>query len=554
MNAPVSYLNKDESEKFYAAGHWRDETFYTLIARHAARSPDRFAVRETSLRLSYAQFLDRVDALADELVRQGLQSGDSVVTWIPNRIELLVIHIACSRGGYVFCPSPDRNHTVADVTKLLQRVQAKAFFYQPRFGADADKTDIVTALKNVSSLHSVFKVEAVDGDRGVPFAGMKALDASSRNPAWIDNDPDKVRYLSFTSGSTGIPKGVMHSDNTLIAIQRAMAIDWRFDSSTVTYALSPISHGLGISGWLSSLLVGGEFVLNDLPRGASIVGRMIETEANYLVGVPTHAIDVLNELRSRGSAAGLEKLKCFRVSGAATPRAVIQEMLEFGIPLQSGYGMTENCAHQYTRPQDPPEKIMNTCGKVCAGYEVQIFDADNPDTPVKPGDIGQVGGKGASLMLGYFEDEAASKACLNSGNWFMTGDLGHHDDNGYLHITGRMKDMIIRGGHNINPGRIEDFVMQHEAIERVAVFSIPDERLGERICLAVMFRPGKVASAAEILKQIAKAGLSRYEMPEYFIALPEIPVMPNGKVRKLDIMQRVRNGEITPKPVTENGG
>jgi acyl-CoA synthetase len=156
-------------------------------------------------------------------------------------------------------------------------------------------------------------------------------------------------------------------------------------------------------------------------------------------------------------------------------------------------------------------------------------------------------------MLGYFGDQAATESSFNSDGWFMTGDLGRHDEQGYLHITGRMKDMIIRGGHNINPGRIEDFVMQHEAIERAAVFPISDERLGERICLAVMFRQGKSATPGQILDFIDAAGLTRYEIPEYFVALSEFPIMSNGKIRKPDLVARVRSGEIVPQSVRWQG-
>ena len=553
MSAPILYLGDLAArERHYAGGFWRPETYYALAASHAKAAPDSYAVRHKSLRLTYRQFLDRIDALADELASLGVRAGERVVTWIPNRMECAVVHLACSRGGYVYCPSPDRNHTVADVVALLNRVHATAFFYQRGFGADADKADIAKELDKVSSLRCTFAIDPPGALPSMPFAELRPVDAAKRDPAWIDNDPDRVRYLSFTSGSTGVPKGVMHSDNTLIAMPRALGKDWGFSANTVTYSMSPISHGLGISGWLTSLSVGGEFVLHDLPRDASLIDSMIETGANYLVGVPTHAIDLLNELRAPG-AKRLDKVQCFRISGAATPGPVIEGLLHHGIPVQSGYGMTENCAHQYTRPGDSARQIIETCGKVGDGYEVRIFAINDADKLAKPGEVGQVGGKGASLMLGYFADQAATEASFNSDGWFMTGDLGRHDEQGYLHITGRMKDVIIRGGHNINPGRIEDFAMRHGAIERAAVFPIADERLGERICLAVMFRPGQNASAEQILQRMEGAGLTRYEMPEYFISLPEIPVMTNGKIRKPDLIKRVKAGEIVPEPVRRQG-
>jgi acyl-CoA synthetase (AMP-forming)/AMP-acid ligase II len=262
--------------------------------------------------------------------------------------------------------------------------------------------------------------------------------------------------------------------------------------------------------------------------------------------VPTHAIDLVEELRHRG-ADRLKPLRCFRISGAAASGSVIEELLRFEIKPQSGYGMTENCAHQYTRPGDGPRRIIETCGKACAGYEVRIFDVDDADRPASPGEIGEIGGRGASLMLGYFDDQATTEDCFKADGWFMTGDLGWLDEEGYLRITGRKKEVIIRGGHDINPARIEDLAMRHPMIERAAAIPVAD-------CLAVMFRPGRAASADQILNHLSAASLSKYETPEFYVALAEIPRMPNGKIQRLDLVQRLHSGQIVPQSVRQPGG
>jgi acyl-CoA synthetase (AMP-forming)/AMP-acid ligase II len=543
----LSLLSAEALRRNYAAGYWRDETIYALALSHAVQAPDRFAVRDRFRHVTYRELVDRADALAADLVSHGVRPGARVLLWLPSRIETAVVQLACSRQGYVFCPSPDRSHTVADVVDLLGRTRCAAFFYQPGFGADASRVDIAVELAKLPSLRQIHRAEPLAPGTAAPFADLQAA-SGKRAGMSINRDPDRVSYLAFTSGSTGAPKGVMHSDNTLLAALRMLAADWRFGTQTVTYSLSPFSHNLGAGAWLTSLIVGGEFVVHDLPRDAGLIDRLVETGATYLVGVPTHAIDLVEELRRRG-AGGLEGLKCFRISGAATPGPVIKELLRFAIPPQSGYGMTENCAHQYTRPHDCPERIIETCGKACAGYEVRVFDPDDADLPAKPGTIGQIGGRGASLMLGYFGDQTSTESCFNADGWFMTGDLGRLDDDGYLRITGRKKEVIIRGGHNINPSRIEDLVMRHPTIERAAAIPLADERLGERICLAVMFRPGQTASPQQILDHLDATGLSQYEMPEFYVVLAEIPLMPNGKIQKLDLAQRLHSGQIVPQPV-----
>ncbi len=223
--------------------------------------------------------------------------------------------------------------------------------------------------------------------------------------------------------------------------------------------------------------------------------------------------------------------------------------MPFGIVPQSGYGMTETNGHQYTMPGDDADLIAGSCGKACPGYEIRIFDEENPTQELPRGEIGLLAGRGASLMLGYYDDQAATESSFNADGWFMTGDLGWMDEAGYLRLTGRKKEVIIRGGHNINPARIEELAMKHAGIERAAALPIPDDRLGEKVCLAVMFKTAGGATAEEMLVHLADAGLSRYDMPEFWLELPDIPLMANGKIQKLDIARWIRDGSVTPVPI-----
>ena len=152
-------------------------------------------------------------------------------------------------------------------------------------------------------------------------------------------------------------------------------------------------------------------------------------------------------------------------------------------------------------------------------------------------------------MLGYFDDQAATEDAFNKGGWFMTGDLGSLDENGYLRITGRSKDIIIRGGHNIHPARVEELATRHPAVQRAAAVPVKDARLGEKVCLAVVFHPGKDITPPELLSHLDAAGLSKYDMPEYFLRLDEIPLTPNGKMLKRAIVDWIKDGRVTPLPI-----
>ncbi len=231
------------------------------------------------------------------------------------------------------------------------------------------------------------------------------------------------------------------------------------------------------------------------------------------------------------------------------PRDVIAALIAHGVMPQSGYGMTETCSHQYTLPTDERGPRHRDLRPRLPGLRAPHLRQDNPDVELPAGEIGQIGGRGASLMLGYFDDQAATEDSFNADGWFMTGDLGSLDADGYLRITGRKKDVIIRGGHNIYPARIEDLAMRHPAIERAAAVPVKDERLGEKVCLAVVWRDGAAADAEQVLAHLDAQGLSRYDMPEFLLDLEQIPLTASGKILKRDIVDWIEEGRATPKPV-----
>jgi acyl-CoA synthetase len=297
-----------------------------------------------------------------------------------------------------------------------------------------------------------------------------------------------------------------------------------------------------------ALAVGGELVVHDLPRGASTLDRIVEVGATFIVGVPTHAMDLLTEMKVRKMASP-GRVRGFRISGASAPREVIAQLIEMGVMPQSGYGMTEAGSHHYTRMDDSADRVVQTSGRACDGYEVKIFSQDDANREVEIGEIGQIGGRGASLMIGYFDDQYANDDAFNAEGWFMTGDIGRLDKDGYLQITGRKKDLIIRGGHNIYPARIENLAIQHPEISRAAALPVPDQRLGEKVCLAVMLKPGSLLTSEDVLDHLDRSGLSRYDMPEYYLPLNAIPLTASGKILKRDIASQVAEGKLTPVPV-----
>lgn len=543
-NTLLTLFSAERWKEHYGTGSWRDETFYAIVKRHAQRTPDRVAIRTAHQDLTYATLLAHADSFASDLAAKGVTPGQRIAVWLPSRAETAIAVLACSRNGYVCCPALHRDHTVGEILQLLDRMDASAVVGETDYGADAGRSDLFAHICKAQGNRHAYRLKKLAA--GEPL-GIVSINSSSAVPPAPEN-PDRILYLAFTSGTTGVPKGVMHSDNTLLSNARALSADWSINEQSVVYSLSPLSHNLGFGAMIMALSVGGQLVVHDLPRGASLVDRIVETGTTFLVGVPTHAIDLLTEIKAR-KLSSIGRLHGFRISGASAPRELIAQLLKYGIIPQSGYGMTETCSHQYTLPNDDPQLIAESCGKACRGYEIRIFDQMDRNQELPPGHVGEIGGRGASLMLGYFDDQKSTEQSFNRDGWFMTGDIGWVDEKGYLRITGRKKDVIIRGGHNIYPAKIEALAGTHPAVQRVAVVPVLDERLGERACLAVMFKPGESIQPYKILEYLDGVSLSKYDMPEFFLHLDDIPLTASGKIRKRDIIDWIADGRAKPVPI-----
>ncbi len=520
-----------QARKFYDNGVWSEDTFYSLMSAHAQARPDEPALRDRYRSVDWKELKALADAFATELLEQGLVQGDRVCIWMSNRIEVVVAFLACSRQGFVCNPSLHRTYTSSEVFGLLERLEAAALVTEQGWGADNCAFDLHAVTAKLATVRRVYTPQDFPGSGPVPPTPP------------IDNS-DLIGYLAFTSGTTGTPKCVMHSANTILANARDLVTDWQIGSETRLMTLSPLSHHIAWVAASQWLLSGCRFFLGDPPDGTDQFGWLVETDANYVLGVPTHAMDVLAQKNARG-VDHIGSVRIFYMAGAPIPPSVAEAFVELGIQPQNVYGMTENSSHQYTHRDDNLETIVRTCGRGGRAYEVRVFDAGDPDVEAKPGKVGQIGGRGGALMLGYYANQEATAASFNRDGWFMSGDLGSLDENGNLKIEGRLKDLIIRGGHNIYPAQIEALALRHPEIDKVAAFPVADERLGEKVCAAVI---GSI-NAQTLLDHLGEQGLSKYDMPEYFIRMDTLPLTASGKILKRELVEMVKRGEIEPLPI-----
>ena len=531
MRPILTLHNPSTARSYYGAGLWTGDTFYSLLAANAKKSPAAKAIRDGRSYLDWSTLQARVDAMADDFVDSGIGAGDRVSTWMSNRIEGVITFLACSREQIICNPSLHKSYTCGEIVELLRQLQSVALVTEMGWGADRSQVDFDAMLRKLTFLKKVYAPD--EFPTHITHQGRENR-----------GDPDSVAYLAFTSGTTGKPKCVMHSANTLLANARDMVRDWRLDRQSVILMLSPLSHHIAWVATSQWLLSGSQMVTDDPPPGTDRLDWIVQTGATYVMGVPTHAMDILAEQKRRGMA-NLGAVKTFYLAGSPIPEVVAGAFVDQGITPQNVYGMTECSSHQYTHPDDSREVWVSTCGRGGPAYEVRIWDPQDQDTELPVGQSGEIGGRGACLMLGYFGNQEATEKSFNRHGYLMSGDLGSLDMLGNLKIEGRIKDLIIRGGHNIYPARIESLVLTHPAIEKAAVFGIPDDRLGERVCLAVI----SDITSRDVLQHLAEQHLSKYDMPEWFVAVKGLPLTPSGKILKRELVAMVKRGELSPERV-----
>jgi len=516
---------------YYQDGRWTEDTFYSLLAGWRQETPDGAALRDGAETLSWQALAERVDACAAALETAGVGAGDRVSLWLSNKSAAVIAFLACSRLGAICNPSLHRSYTCAEIATLLSRLETKVLITEDGWGADRAKVSLTDHLNDLTFLKAVWTPEDFPTEAAKPAAA-------------IHDDPDSIAYLAFTSGTTGAPKCVMHSCNTLLSNARDMVRDWSITQQTCLLTLSPLSHHIAwvaVGQWLTA---GCALILDDAPDGLSRLDWIVETGATYVMGVPTHAMDILAE-RNRRNIPRIGAVEIFYMAGSPIPPVVAEAFVNQGIKPQNVYGMTENSSHQYTHPGDDASIWINTCGRGGPGYRVKIFKADDADMEAAPGETGQIGGRGANLMLGYYDNQTATAGSFNRAGWFLSGDLGSLDEAGNLRIEGRLKDLIIRGGHNIYPSQIEAAALRHPAIDFAAAFPIPDDRLGEKVCLAVK---GDI-DGDTTLDHLAAEGVSKFDMPEWFLTLPAFPLTASGKILKRELIEMHRQGAFTPQPI-----
>lgn len=523
-----------------------DDTIPALLARAVEANPegDAVAFREQGIRWTWRQFADQVDRLATGLLAHGIARGDRVGIWSPNRAEWLVTQFATARIGAILV-NINPAYRQAELEYALNKAGVKMLITAANFKS-SDYLRMLLALApelaqcapgqlraaRLQHLRFVVRMgtERTDGMLSyndlLKIASPADLDAISRQ---LDaHDPINIQ---FTSGTTGNPKGATLTHHNVVNNGRFVAMAMKLGASDRLCIPVPLYHCFGmVLSVLACVSVGACMIFPGEAFDPLATMRAVSEErCTALHGVPTMFIAQLDH--PDFGKFDFSTLRTGIMAGAPCPIEVMKRVVTdmHMAEVTIAYGMTETSPVSFqSATDDPLDKRVATVGRVQPHLECKIVDATGEI--VTRGETGELCTRGYSVMLGYWDDDARTREAIRDG-WMHTGDLATLDNEGYCNIVGRVKDMLIRGGENIYPREIEEFLFRHPKVQAIQVFGVPDSKYGEEVCAWIVLKPGQHATEGEI-RDFCRDQIAHYKVPRYIRFVEEMPMTVTGKVQK----------------------
>jgi fatty-acyl-CoA synthase len=511
-------------------------TIGAALDEAVARFPDRDALVEhaTGRRWTYRQLVAQVDDTARGLHELGVRKGDRVGIWAPNCAEWALVQYATAKLGAILV-TVNPAYRAHELEYVLNQAEIRTLVAAPEFRG----TDYSAMIEQVRpSCPSLVDVVVI----GRP--GWDALLARGRAAAAVDlqaigrtlsaDDPINIQY---TSGTTGFPKGATLSHHNILNNGYFVAGRCDFTETDRVAVPVPLYHCFGMVMGNLGALTHGACVVYPAPGfdPSATLDAVAAERCTVLYGVPTMFISMLDE--PAFAEHDLSSLRTGIMAGSPCPEQVMRQVIDrMGMTdVAIAYGMTETSpASTQTTPTDSLDRRVRTVGRVHPHLEVKVIDPDSGVT-VPRGTPGEFCTRGYSVMLGYWHEPAKTAEAIDAARWMHTGDLAVMDDDGYLSITGRIKDLIIRGGENVVPREVEEFLHRHPDIVDVQVIGVPDTRLGEELMAWVRLRDGAEPLTADAVRTFCSGQIASYKIPRYVHVVDEFPMTVTGKVRKIEM-------------------
>ncbi len=525
-------------------GFWHDRTINDYLDICMANCPDKVALTAYRLeaggttRFTYRELVRMADRIAIGLSRLGIGRNDIVGCQLPNWWQFTLIYLACSRIGAVMNPLM-HIFRERELSFMLAHGEAKLLVVPKTFrGFDYE----AMALGMQPALPHLRQLVVVDGEGGNSFAKLLS------DPHWENEPdarailtanrpgPDDITQLLYTSGTTGQPKAVMHSANTVMANIVPYAERLHLTERDVVLMASPMAHQTGFMyGLMMPVMLQASAILQDIWQPE----RAIEIVRQEQVSFTMASTPFLSDLTGTVGTSGLTvpTLRTFLCAGAPIPTPLVEQARKvLGTKIVSAWGMTENGAVTLTRLEDDDERSFNTDGIPLPGVELKVVDAEGNSVPA--GEAGRLLVRACSNFGGYLKRPQWNQT--DDQDWFDTGDMARLDERGYVRITGRSKDVIIRGGENVPVVEIESLLYGHPAVAQVAIVGYPDPRLGERACAFVVLKPGQNLDLAGIVDFLKSRKVAVQYIPERLEVMDALPATASGKLQKFRVREIMR--------------
>ena len=531
-----------------ARGWWHDRTINDDLAACLADCPDKTALTALRLdtgetrRFTYRELGQLSDRIAVGLARLGVGHNDVVAMQLPNWWQFTLLYLACSKLGAVLNPLMPIFRE-RELSFMLAHGEAKILVV-PKSFRNFDHEAMARGLQ--PNLPALKRIVVVDGGGEDDFDTLlvkpeweKATDAhailSAHRPG-----PDDITQLIYTSGTTGEPKGVMHSANTVMANIIPYAQRLNLGKDDIVLMASPMAHQTGFMyGLMMPIMLQASAVLQDVWDPAK-AAEVIRTEkASFTMASTPFLADLTRVVGESGQP--VPTLKTFLCAGAPIPGPLVEQaQAGLGAKIVSAWGMTENGAVTLIKLDDDDKLASTTDGCALTGVEVKAIDAEGKTVPT--GEIGRLVVRACSNFGGYLKRPQWN--ATDAEGWFDTGDLAYLNAQGYIRISGRSKDVIIRGAENIPVVEVEALLYRHPAVAQVAIVAYPDDRLGERACAIIVPKPGQTMDFAEMSAFLKSHKLAVQYIPEKLIVREAMPATPSGKIQKFKLRDMLRAGEL----------
>lgn len=515
-------------KQYVDAGFWNSDTLAGRVAAHAVERPTAEAVidRLGARRITYAQLDADANRVAGFLAKQGVEQGDVVAVQLPNWYETVAIAVGIFKLGAIINPMLPV-YRGRELRHMLRVGETKVVF-TPRVYRNFDHLALVEEIRDeLAMLRAHVVVDDAEGPvgRALPFREVLSFSAT---PPEVSLDAEDVSELIFTSGTEADPKAIMHTEQTTNFSVRTAVQSLDMGPHEVIWMPSPIGHSTGFNyGVRVALYNGQRLVLQERWDGAEAADLVEAERCTYTLAATTFLLDFVNACDQK--ARDVACMRLFGCGGAPVPPDLVRRALGHGITVLRLYGSTEVLVGTWNRPSSPLEKRLNTDGIAVDDVEISTRNDDGVDVRNEPGEIYT---RGPDTCVGFFDDPDRTAANFDDQGWVKSGDLAVIDDDGYLTVVGRKKEILIRGGLNVAPREVEEVILKLPQVNAVAVIGLPDSRLGEIGCACVVLAQSASLTFEEMTGHLRTSGLAMYKWPERLEVVSELPMTPSGKVRK----------------------